>query len=70
MLRNNLDWTELVFFPKLLATIAATNTTILFGKELAKDPKILQAATTFPIDVFTAGLKLRRLTYPFKVLAV
>jgi Cytochrome P450 len=67
---NNPDWTELVFFPKLLAVIAATNTTILFGKELAQDPKILQAATTFPMDIITAGLKLRRLTYPFKVLAV
>lgn len=67
---NNLEWTELVFFPKLLATIAATNSTILFGKELTKDPKILQAATTFPMDVISAGIKLRTMTYPFKVLAV
>ena len=67
---NNLEWTELLFFPKLLATIAATNTTILFGKELAKDPNILQAATTFPMDVNSAGLKLRKMTYPAKVLAV
>jgi hypothetical protein len=41
----------MVFSPKLLATIAVNNTTILFGKELAKDPKILQAATTFPMDI-------------------
>jgi hypothetical protein len=67
---NNVEWTELVFFPKLLATIATTNTTILFGEELAKDPKMIQAAINFPMDLVTAGLKLRKLTYPFKVLAV
>jgi len=65
-----LDWTEMVFFPKLLAVVATTNTTILFGKELAEDPKILQAATSFPLDVFNASLKLRKLTYPFKFLNV
>jgi hypothetical protein len=67
---KNVDWTELVCFPKLLATIATTNTTILFGEELAKDPKMVQAAINFPMNLITAGLKLRKLTYSFKVLAV
>jgi len=68
--KNSVDWTGLVFVPKLLATIATTNTTILFGKEMAKDPKMLQAATNFPMDLVTAGLKLHKLIYPFKALSV
>jgi hypothetical protein len=42
----------------------------LFGKDLAKDPKILQAATTFPMDINAAGIKLRKMTDPVKVPAV